>query len=167
MFLSVNGLYRNAYDDIRHMLESVVLALYIDARHPEATLKAKIEILKEVEDKTEYHASHLIGEFKIEHKDKLQSEYKKLSKIIHPSHKQMVDTYTDVFGGRRGTPAFVDCEEIQRIYELLVMMYDIFFFLFLSYFTEMNNKLTKNTAFINDVKRYRLYFTSKALKLKL
>ena len=166
LFLALNGLYRNAFDNIRHLLESVVQALYIDLRHPETDLKTKIEILKEVEDKTEYHAVRLISELRIEHKDTLQSEYKKLSKTIHPSHKQIVATLTDIIK-HRGVPATVDCEEIGRIYESIVTTYDIFFFLFLSYFTEIGQSLTKNADFVNDIKNYKLYLTSKALKIEL
>ena len=46
LFLSCNGLYRNAFDNIRYALESIVQALYIDMRHPETPLRWKIEILK-------------------------------------------------------------------------------------------------------------------------
>jgi len=166
LFLALNGLYRNAFDNVRHLLESVVQALYIDLRHPKTKLATKIEILKEVEDKTEYHAIRLIGELRIEHKDLLQSEYKKLSKIIHPSHKQVVATITDI-NKKRGIPATVDCEEVERIYEALVTMYDIFFFLFLNYFTEVRQTLTKGADFVNDIKNYKLYLTSKALKVEL
>ena len=49
LFLSCNGLYRNAFDDIRYILESIVQALYIDLRHPKLNIETKIEILKEVE----------------------------------------------------------------------------------------------------------------------
>jgi len=166
LFLALNGLYRNAFDNIRHLLESLVQALYIDLRHPRANLNTKIEILKEVEDKIEYHAIRLIGELQIDHKDMLQREYKKLSKIIHPSHKQIIATMTDIIK-ERGVPATVDCEEVGRIYESIVTMYDIFFFLFLNYFDELRQSLTKNADFVNDVKNYKLYLTSKALKIKL
>jgi hypothetical protein len=166
LFLALNGLYRNAFDNIRHLLESVVQALYIDLRHPKTDLNTKIEILKEVEDKTEYHAIRLIGALRIEHKETLQSEYKKLSKIIHPSHKQIVATMTDIIK-ERGVPATVDCEEIGRIYDSVLKMYDIFFFLFLNYFTEIRQSLTKNADFVNNIKNYKLYLTSKALEIEL
>lgn len=84
LFLSINGLYRNAYDCIRHTLESIIQAIYIDSRHPTAPLKTKIEILKETEDKREYRASRLIGELRIAHKDKLQTEYKGIVKNDTP-----------------------------------------------------------------------------------
>jgi hypothetical protein len=166
LFLALNGLYRNAFDNIRHLLESAVQALYIDLRHPNTNLVTKIEILKEVEDKTEYHAIRLIGELRMEHKDTLQSEYKKLSKIIHPSHKQVVATITDIVK-HRGVPATVDCEEVARIYESIVTMYDILFFLFLNYFAEVGQTLTKDADFVNNIKNYKLYLTSKALKIEL
>lgn len=166
LFLALNGLYRNSFDNIRYLLESAVQALYIDLRHPETDLKTKIEILKEVEDKTEYHAIRLIGELRIEYKDVLQSEYKKLSRIIHPSHKQIVATLIDITKGR-GVPATVDCGEVGRIYESIVKMHDIFFFLFLNYFEEVGQILIKNANFVEDIKNYKLHLTSKALKMRL
>jgi hypothetical protein len=167
LFLALNGLYRNAFDNVRHLLESVVQALYIDLRHPETDLTTKIEILKEVEGKRDYHASHLIDELPIGNKkDILKPEYKRLSNIIHPSHKQIVATITDIIK-ERGMPAVVDCEEVGRIYGSMVTMYDIFFFLFLTYFTEIGQSLTKNADFVNDVKNYKLHLTAQALKIKI
>lgn len=96
IFLANHGLYRNAFDNIRYVLESIVQAVYIDSRHPKATIKTKIEILKEIEDKIEYHAIRLIDELQISHKDTLKKEYKVLSQIIHPSYKQIVSELEDM-----------------------------------------------------------------------
>lgn len=49
LFLSCNGLYRNAFNNIRYVLESIIQAFYLDQRHPKTDIMAKIEILKEVE----------------------------------------------------------------------------------------------------------------------
>ena len=48
LFLSFNGLYRNAFHEIRYVLESVLQAYYIDKGHPEAEIIAKLEVLKEI-----------------------------------------------------------------------------------------------------------------------
>ena len=163
LFLSCNGLYRNAFDNIRYILESIVQALYIDLRHPKTDLETKIEILKEVEDKREYHAVRLIDELKIDHKSKLKEEYKKLSRIIHPSHKQIIATVSDIIEGK-GVPATIDCEEVERIYDSMKRMYDIFFFLYTTYFPEIKKSLRKNPEVINDIKVFNLTLLSKALK---
>lgn len=163
LFLSCNGLYRNAFGNIRYALESIVQALYIDHRHPETPLGAKIEILKEVEDKREYHSARLIDELEIGHKDKLKKEYKKLSKIIHPSHKQVIATWSDILKDR-GVPATIDREEISKIYDSMKMMYDIFFFLFITYFPEIKDSLRKNPDFIKIIKVYNLTLLSRVFK---
>ena len=115
LFLSMNALYRNAFDNIRHVLESIVQALYIDARHPDTRISVKIEILKEVENKREYHAVRLIDELDIPRphggsKNLLTKEYRKLSSIIHPSHKEILATLTESVDD--GVPAKIDCKEI-------------------------------------------------------
>ena len=165
-FLSCNGLYRNAFDDIRYVLESIVQALYIDLRHPKIDINTKIVILKEVEDKREYHAVRLIDELEIDHKDKLKREYKNLSRIIHPSHKQVIATLSDIMEDK-GVPVTIDCEEISRIYDSMIRMYDIFFFLFTTYFPEVREALKKNPDFIKSVKAYNLTLLSRVLKVRL
>jgi len=166
LFFAVNGLYRNAFDNIRHTLESIVQAVYIDCRHLEAPLLTKIEILKEVEDKREYHAIRLIDELEIDYKDKLKQEYKRLSRIIHPSHKQVLTLVNELLTGK-GIPTTVDCSEVSDIYDSMKMMFDIFFFLFINYYPKLQELLKKNSEFIGYVKRYNLYFLSKCLGINL
>jgi len=166
VFFSCNGFYRNAFDNIRYALESIVQALYIDHRHPKTPLETKIEILKEVEDKREYHAVRLIDELEIDHKDNLKKEYKKLSQIIHPSHKQIIATLDDLKEDK-GVPVTINCEEIARIYDSMTRMYDIFFFLFTTYFPELKEPLKKNPDFIESIKVYNLRLLSKVLKVRL
>ena len=169
LFLSINGLYRNAYDCIRHSLESLVQVIYIDSRHPDAPLETKIEILKEIEDKREYHVSHLIGELRINHKDKLRSEYKELSRIIHPSHRQVIATIHDIKSKEKGAPipTPIDCKEVSSIFESMRRMYDIFFFIILEYYPELKEGLKKNAAFINSVKLYKLRLVSSLIGIKI
>ena len=166
LFLSCNGLYRNAFDNIRYVLESIVQAVYIDYRHSETDIATKIEIVKEVEDKREYHAVRLIDDLEIDHKDVLKKEYKELSRIIHPSHKQIITTISDIIEDK-GAPAAVDCEEISKIYNSMIKMYDIFFFLFLTCFPKIKEPLKENTDFVKSIQAYSLTLLSKILKIKL
>jgi len=166
LFLSCNALYRNAFDDIRYVLESIIQALYIDLRHPKIDVTTKIEVLKEVEDKREYHAVRLIDELEIDHKDKLKKEYRKLSRIIHPSHEQVIATISDILEDK-GVPATINCEEISKIYDSMKIMYDIFFFLFITYFPEVKESLEKNLDFMKDIKVYNLTLLSKVFKVRL
>lgn len=166
LFLSYNGLYRNAFDNIRYALESIVQAVYIDSRHPKTPLQTKIEILKEIEDKREYHAVRLIDELEIDHKDMLKKQYKELSQIIHPSHKQIIATLSDLEEDK-GVPATISCEEISKICDSVIRMYDIFFFLFINYFPEVKEALKNKSAFINSIKVYNLYLLSKLFTVRL
>lgn len=164
LFLSCNGLYRNAFDSIRYILESIVQAIYIDYRHPTADIRTRIEIVKEVEDKREYHAVRLIDELEIGHKGYLRKEYKKLSRIIHPSHEQIITARDDSLDLRK---TVVDCEEISRIYDSMTKMYDITFFLFLTCFPEIKEPLKKNVDFVKSIRGYDLTLLSRALKIKI
>lgn len=167
LFLSINGLYRNAYDCIRHALESVVQAIYIDSRHPDAPLATKIEILKEIEDKRDYHVSHLIGELRIGHKKELQAEYKELSRMIHPSHMQVMSTLHDIKKEEMGVPTSVDCKEVSSICESMRRMYDIFFFIILEYHPELKEGLKKDAKFVRSIKLYKLHLVSSLMGIKI
>jgi hypothetical protein len=167
LFLFSNGLYRNAFDDVRHTLESIVQAIYLDNRHPNASLRTKIEILKEIEDNREYHAVRLIDELKLAHKDKLKAEYKELSRTIHPSHKQIEALLRDIKTDEGGVPTTVDCEEISRIYESMKRMYDIFFFLLLNYLPELKETTKNDSHFIKAVRLYNLGLVAEAIGIKL
>jgi hypothetical protein len=167
LFLSANGLYRNAFDNIRHAMESVVQAIYIDNRHPMASLETKIEILKEIEDKKECHAVRLIDELKIAHKDRLKAEYKELSRMIHPSHKEILTLIRDLKTKEQGIPVTVDREEISNIYESMKRMYDIFFFLILTHSSELTEFMKREPDFCEGVKFYRLSLAAGALDIEL
>ncbi len=180
VFLSCNGLYRNAFYNIRHLLESVVQALYLDSRlqqmenisflEPDKHIDnifVKLAILREVEDKREYHSLRLIDELKIQHKERLKDTYKRISQAIHPTHRQIELTMRDVTSSTNGLAATVDCKEIERISKYLVDVYDIFIFLYINYFSELKDSLKKNSEFVDYVKTYRLYLTSKMLRIKL
>ena len=174
LFLSINGLYKNAFHEIRYVLESVLQAYYIDKGHPKADIMAKIEVLKEIEDMPEFNCGRLIAnKIKIDlpyapHRKVLKKEYQKLSKLIHPSHQQLIDTFVEVStGGGKGIPATVDCKEISKIYESTKMMYDIFFFLLINLFPELKEPLKKDSDFIKSISDYELILLSKVLEVRL
>lgn len=167
LYLTANGLYRNAYDNIRHVIESVVQALYLDTRHPESQAITRIEILKEVEDKREYHAVRLIDELKgIDHKDILRTEYKEFSRIIHPSHRDIIATMIDI-KRNEPFPAIVDCQEVAKIHRSMEVMYDIFFYFFLNCFSEIKEELQKNQKFLERIKIHELVLLSKVFNIRI
>lgn len=170
LYLSANALYRNAFDNIRYILELMVQALYIDSRHPRAGMRTKIAILKEVEDKREYHAIRLIDELDIDHKDTLRKAYRELSKRIHPSHQDIIAPIEAFSKGKDFIPVAVDCEEVSRIYESTKTMFDIVWFLYISYLPKertLRKKLLKNPDLIKCTKEYNLPLLSRALKAQL
>ncbi len=180
LFLSYNGLYRNAFYSIRHLLESVVQALYLDSRLREMenisflepdkhidNIFVKLAILREVEDKREYHSLSLIKELKIDYKDRLTKTYKAISQAIHPTYRQIESTMHDLTTPTNGLAATVDCREIEKITTYLIDVYDTFIFLYITYFPEVKDSLKKNSKFVDYVKTYKLYLTSKKLGMKL
>lgn len=167
LFLTCNGLYRNAFDNIRRNLESIVRSFYIDLRHPQASFTTKIEILKEVENESNYRAQPLITKLgKVMnwggYKDDISKEYSSLSQIIHPSHIQHVATLLDIKKGT-GVPLNVDCSEISKVYDSLKTLYDIFFFLFVAYFPEVKNEIRNNTDLMRCIKTYNMPLLLKIL----
>ena len=108
IFFSYSGLYRQAFNNIRYSLESIVQATYLDNRHPNTLLETKIAILREVENKRDYHAGRLIGELEgiSQYKNSLQIEYKELSQNIHHTHRQIKATLVDLRGDQ-GIPCLL------------------------------------------------------------
>ena len=163
VFLSGSGCYRSAYNNIRYFLESAVQSLYMDFKHKNSDVFTKIEILKEVENRVEYRGVRLIGELEIKHKKEVTEEYRKLSKEIHASHWQIFVTMSDF---QRGTfDIEVDCKKVSNIYGSMRRIYDIFFFLFLKYFSEVRKPLTENREFVKVVKDHDLKLLSKILNI--
>ncbi len=166
VFLTMSGLYRNAFDNIRYILESMVQSLYIDSRHPSSGLRARIEILKEIEDKREYRAISLIDKLEIDHKDALKKQYKNLSQIIHPSHRSVVEIlgYGQTPSGL-GFVAPIDCKEISNIFNSMRMTIDMILFLYVSCLpTAGREKFRSNRNLIKYCDKYTLVLVSKTLR---
>jgi hypothetical protein len=170
IFFSFNGLYRNAFYNIRYAQESIVQALYIDYGHPKTSLETKTEILKEIEDKEGYRANVLISRLRFlpkKYRTMLKEQYSELSQIVHPTHKQILSTLTDLKKPDKGAPAAIDRGEVSRIYDSMKGMYDFFFFLVIMYFPEVKEELQKNSRFVEQIKVHNLSLLSKLLDIKL
>jgi hypothetical protein len=168
-YLTIIGLYRNAFESIRYVFESMLQSIYIDSRHPNASMRTRIEILKEVEDKREYRAQNLISELDIGHKDTLKRAYKKLSRAIHPSHQNIV-ALLETFMKGESFVSDIDCYQILGIYEHLKIVFDIVLFLYISQLPEkgtLRKRLKKNTKLGKLVRTYNLILLSKVLKIRL
>jgi hypothetical protein len=173
LYLCYCGLYRNVYDNIRHTLESMIQAYYIDSNHPSVSLATKLEILKEIEDKKEYHASRLIEEkiaFKsldckgLDCKGLLKIEYSELSRKVHPSHEKVMVTVKDVISDEFGMPVKINKGEIARIFELMKQMLDVLLFLAVANFPEWKTILNENAKLAKNIKKYNLRLLEAALR---
>jgi len=167
VFLSLSGMYRSAFHNIRYILESVVQSVYIDSRHKNSSLRTKIEILKEVEDKRDYRVPNLISKLEnLGHKEDLAVQYKRLSQMIHPSHRSVIE----VLQLMRNPPEFfpIDCKEISEICEALKITTDMILFLFIWHADESTKeRLQKNTELIEYCKKYNMFLLSRILKGKI
>ncbi len=176
LYLSYCGLYRNAFENIRHILESIVQAYYIDLNHPNTSFETKMEILKEIEDKKEYHASKLINEklsFKnevcegLDCKGFLKVSYKNLSQMVHPSHQKIIATRKDAMSsGNKDLSELIDCGEVAKISESLRTVLDIFYVLVTFEFPIFANKMREDKDFVDCVKKYKLKLLDKIIRSK-
>lgn len=175
LFLVRNGLYRNAFDSVRHLLESTIQAVYLDSNYvginniflsrPNPNIFVKIAILSEVEDKRDYRVQHLIDILPIGYKDRIRRIYKELSQMVHPSHKQIEKIMESITKPEEKLAKLVDCKEIEVIFKSLVNVYDVLLFLFFSLYPEDKEALTKNEKFINFIKESEFFLTPKILKI--
>lgn len=164
LYLALNGLYRNAFDVIRYIFESAIQSIYIDSRHPISGLRTRIEILKEVEDKREYRAANLIDKLEIDSKKyTLKKEYKRLSQIIHPSHRSIIEVLGAIRAQQIISPP--SCKEISEICESMKIVLDMILFLYISCTPEKRKeKLLKDSDLVKYSKKYNLILLSKLLK---
>lgn len=168
-FLSASGLYKNAYHNIRYVLESIVQSLYMDSRHSMVYFPTKTEILEEVEDLPQYRGVQLLKAIKTDNKEqimreynRINEEYKNLSKKVHFTYRQLLETSKD-FGESNLRSTKVDCTEVTEIYNSMKTVYDFFFLLLFTHFTEVKEPLTKNEEFVKAVKEHELKLTCEIL----
>jgi hypothetical protein len=176
LFLVRNGLYRNAFDSIRHILESTIQSVYLDSNYvginniflsrPDPNIFVKIAILSEVEDKREYHVTRLIDVLDIGYKDRIKRIYKELSQMVHPSHKQIEKIMESFTKPEKGLAKTVDCKEIEVVFKSLVNVYDVLLFLFFTLYPEDQKTIVKKEEFISFVKESGFFLTPKILKIK-
>lgn len=86
----LSGAYHQAIRELRYALEIMVQSYYLDTRHPQASLRCKMEILKELEDLRKYLTGQtIIEKTDLDNKEELKGLYKNLSGFVHPSLKEI------------------------------------------------------------------------------
>jgi hypothetical protein len=164
MYLSLSGLYRSAFHNIRYILESAIQSVYIDSRHPNSSLRTRIEILKEVEEKRDYRAANLIEKLKIDYKKDLIAEYQRLSQLIHPTHRNIIEIVESIKEPFSFSFAPVSCVEISNIFESIKMTFDMALFLYTSCAPKTRKaQLQEKPELVKYCKKYNLTLMSKIL----
>lgn len=168
VYLSGCGLYRNAYQNIRYALESIIRASYFDSSYPDVDFPTKVEIQKEVEDLPKYWGVRLVRKLNVSYKKEtievVKNEYKKLSRKIHSDPVQFVATAKN-FMERSYSAVYVDCSDVTSIYDSMRVLHDVFFLLLLTHFPEIRKQLVKNEEFVKTIKSHNLNLSSKILRI--
>ena len=168
IYLTECGLYKNAYHNIRYALESIVQASYFDSSCPDDDFPMKIAMLEEAENKPEYSFSklteklHINQSYKKEIVDVIIKEYGKLSQKVHSKHYQFVATSNN-FMNRAYKAVYVDCREVESIYNSMKVLYDVFFLLLFIHFPELKKILLENIELVETVKSHNLALLSKVM----
>ncbi|MFW9996494.1 MAG: hypothetical protein ACFFD4_30905 [Candidatus Odinarchaeota archaeon] len=127
IFLSIiSGLYHQAMREMRFLIESWVLAYYIDKKYPLDTLKEKIEV---DDDSTNLYGNRLLarvfGPEKSDNKTKFQKIVNELNKVVHPSKKELKRYIKSVDGTFTGPQFFYQKEMVDRCLVLLREVHDL------------------------------------------
>lgn len=97
------GAYQTVFKELRFLLDSVMQAYYIDYNHHEASLKARFEVYKALENWGGFIGTKLFSKVKgIHFREELNLHYRELSNYVHPSTEESL-TFIDA-----NTPNFVD-----------------------------------------------------------
>jgi hypothetical protein len=90
LWISMNVIYsryHTAIREMRYLLDSMIQAHYLDTEHPDADIRCKLEILKEID--AEAFGSRLIDKTRLRHKQETKALYSDLSKYVHSSYEEM------------------------------------------------------------------------------
>lgn len=138
-YFVLRGVYRVVLRELRYMLESMVLAYYIDQEHPNAGIDCKIEIQKEV---TEHlYGSRLIDSLEnFDNKKQIKEIYRDLSDYIHPTLQEL--------GRPEEFPTRVtfkfNKDWFDRVLDYTEKVMDAIFFICLNRFEEIVDEMKKD-----------------------
>jgi hypothetical protein len=159
MYLSACGLYRNAYHNIRYMLESMIQSEYIDTTFPNVDFERRLNILRKGENE-ELRMNSLLKEINLQCKGGIINEWKNLSKRVHPSHQQLIDTAVDFMSSTYGR-SNVECNEVTNIYKSLRAVCNFYLYLIFVHFPEVKTPLKENKDFVKTLNDHKLRLASK------
>lgn len=164
VFLTACGLYKNAYHNIRYILEFIIQSYYVDIQNPNSDFIERTKVLEKLVDNGEYRGIRLLKKLKLNHniEKKMIIEYDKIHKKVHCDHKQ--SKYTAYhFMDDQYQIAYIDCKEIFCIYETETKVLDLFYYLFLMRFPEFRNELKKSKDFLEAISEHQFKLIQKVL----
>ncbi len=143
------------------MLESMVQSEYVDTTYPNIDFEKKLNILRKGENK-ELRMNGLLKEINLPCKGGIVNEWKNLSKRIHPSHQQLIDTAVDFMSSTYGR-SNVECSEVTNIYKSLRAVCNFYLYLIFVHFPEIKSPLKENKDFVKALEEHNLRLASKEL----
>ena len=121
----------------------------------------KLNILRKGENK-ELRMNGLLKEINLPCKGGIVNEWKNLSKRIHPSHQQLIDTAVDFMSSTYGR-SNVECSEVTNIYKSLRAVCNFYLYLIFVHFPEIKSPLKENKDFVKALEEHNLRLASKEL----
>jgi len=135
------GKYHQAIRELRYIVDSMGQAYYLDAKHPEASISRKLEIVKEIGKQT--FGSRLIDKLDLDHKHKqeLKSLYSGLSKYAHSSYEELEPLIREGRGDWRVTFAFDD-DQFSRTVEFTNKVMDAVYLMMFRRFPDVARRVS-------------------------
>ena len=154
-FNVLSGQYHQSIREIRYVLESAIQACYIDIEHPEATIEWKSR------EADKLYGSKLISnlDFKNDKKKMLKDLYHDLSQYIHSSYEELRPTIEKGEVSNRVTFAF-NRDLFYKCIDFTNRTMDAFFFMILSLYPEMVQKIKNNRKLMLSLQESRYKLTS-------
>ena len=162
-FSVLSGNYHQSIRELRYILESALQAYYIDREHPEATMRCKLEIIKEID---KLIGGRLIDRTDLEHKKELKVLYSDLSKYVHSSYEELRPTIEKGEGDYRVTLAF----NKELFYKCMVItnrVMDIFYFMMLSLYPKIIPTIRENQLLLRSLTESKCILSVKFIEKHL
>ncbi len=159
-FSVLSGNYHQSIRELRYILESALQAYYIDREHPEATMRCKLEIIKEIDKLT---GGRLIDRTDLEHKNELKMLYFDLSKYVHSSYEELRPAIEKGEVDYRVTLAF-NKELFYKCMDFTNREMDIFFFMMLSLYPRIIPTIKENQQLLRSLNENKCILSVKFIE---
>ena len=155
------GRYHTAIREMRYLLDALIQANYLDTEHPEADIRCKLEILKEIEG--EAFGSRLIDKTRLDHRHEVKRLYSELSKYVHSSYEELEPVIKRGRVDWRVTFAF-DRELFDRCERLTDNIMDAVYYVTLKQFPRLKETVKSNRIMMDSLEKSECRMTLSQLK---